>query len=166
VIVAAADSSGNELAADFPAAGGADGKGADGGVENGASCVLSQCGQTHSTVHFRIGTSLTHGIFTRCLTSWMRHLQSSLQPHLSQQRVTPGTQMESQLHVYCHVVSFLVVHSMWHSGTSLQPQCGQQWQHASPAIAGMGACPANGTPQSKASAMIGKNDFVMFIFPY
>jgi hypothetical protein len=155
------------LAAVLLGAGGAGGEGADGGVADGAPCVLSQCGQTHCTVHFLIGTSLTQGIFTRCLTSWIRHLQSALLSPLSQQRVTPATQMASQLHVYSHVVSFFVVHSMWHSGTSLQPQCGQQWQHvASPAIAAVGACPANGTPPSKARAMIGKKDFVMFIFPY
>ena len=121
VIVAPADSSGNELAADLPAAGGAGGMGADGGTgADGAapSAQLpwqSQCGQTHSTVHFLTGTSLSHGIFTRCLTSWMRHLQFPSQqswqpllpvspqpahwpepsqlPHLSQKRVTPGTQM-------------------------------------------------------------------------
>jgi hypothetical protein len=93
------------------------------------------CGQTHSTVHFFTGTSLSHAIFIRRLTSWMRHRQFPLQQswelllppllpvspqpahwpepsqllHLSQQRVTPGTQMVSHLHVYLYVVTFLVV---------------------------------------------------------
>ena len=137
-IVAPADSSGDKLAADLLAVGGT---GADGGIGAvGATHSVqlpwqSQCGQTHSTVHLRTGTSLTHGIFTRCLTSWTRHLQPpspqswqpslapplhdspqpapwpepSLPPHLSQTRVTPGTQMDSHLHVYLYVVTFLVV---------------------------------------------------------
>ena len=137
----------------------------------------SHCGQTHSTVHLRTGTSLTQGIFTRCFTSWRRHRQPPWQPswppslpvspqpapwpepsqlpHLSQQRVTPGTQMQSHLHVYLYVVTFLVVQVMWHTGTSLQPQCGQQLQHdsqpalpqhaASSASAAVAGCPKKET---------------------
>ena len=65
---------------------------------------------------------------------------------------------------------------MWHTGTSLQPQCGQQLPHdshpalpqhvASSAIAAVGACPKKGTLHSKASPVIGKKYFVIVIFSY
>ena len=96
----------------------------------------------------RSGTSFSHGIFTRCVTSWRQHLQFPLQqswspllpvspqpahwpepsqlPDLSKKHVTPGTRMPSQLHVYLYVVTFLAVQQTWQTGTSLQPQCGQQ----------------------------------------
>jgi hypothetical protein len=97
-------------------------------------------------------------------------------PCLSQQRVTPGTQMVSHLHVYLYVVTFFIVQYTWHTRTSLQPQCGQQSQHdshpAAPqhvalsAIAAVGACPKRGTLHSKAMPVIRKKYFVIAMFSY
>jgi hypothetical protein len=65
---------------------------------------------------------------------------------------------------------------MWHSGTSAQPQCGQQLQHdahgvlpghvASSAIAAVGTCPKKGTLHSTASPAIRKKYFRIVIFSY
>jgi len=71
VVAVPAEWSGNELAADLPAAGGAGGAGADGGVGGADGDASSaplpwwpHCGQVHSTVHLRTGTSFVTGYFT------------------------------------------------------------------------------------------------------
>jgi hypothetical protein len=68
--------------ADFGSGGGAIGAPCDGGVfgsgDSGPSVDPQphpQCGQTHSIVHFRTGTSTVYGIFTSVCTSRYRQLQ-------------------------------------------------------------------------------------------
>jgi hypothetical protein len=79
-IVGTTESSGGTLAADLFGAGGAGGRGADcgaavGAADDGATLSVQlppwqpQFGQTHSTVHFLTGTSLSQGIFTSLRTS-------------------------------------------------------------------------------------------------
>jgi hypothetical protein len=164
---------------------------------------LLQCGQTHSTVQPRtqtcFGTGQTINLWIsrtrqwQSQESWQPLLQGSQALHdlhppdsqqlsqplpLSQRRLTPGMQSSLQQQLNLMTVEVFVVHVGWHTGTSLQPQCGQHWQASQPPLQPQAwqagshpaaqhspapACAAKATPQSKASPIVGNTYFVMII---
>ena len=147
-------------AADLPAAGGAGGMGADGGGDRGRARFSAQlpwqphCGQTHSTVHFLTGTSFVTGCFTslcyvsepavvaaapgnRCcqLSPERRTRRTCRNPAPCAERRDAGNADGLRICTYTYTsVTFFVVQEMWQTGTSPQPQCGQQLQHVSPPV--------------------------------
>ncbi len=104
----------DELTDTFPAAGGGSGAavdggtGADGAAPSGELPWRSQCGQTHSTVHFRTGTSLVTGYFASLRTSRIMHRSPQHSRPQLQSGVMPGMQISSQEHVYLYVVTVFV----------------------------------------------------------
>jgi hypothetical protein len=196
---------GNRLV--FGAGGGAAGPGmggAPGAAVAPQPPQLLQFGQTHCTVQVRTGVSFVTGQTINLWISRTRQRQSqpswqpllhgsqALQPlahpplpapQLSQHsfrspmRVTPGMQISLQAQQYLCSVVFFVVQVIWQTGTSLQPQCGQQsqqawqpalqpaWQPPAPQhpVSPAWACPSKAMPHSRVSPMVGNTYFVMVI---